>query len=148
MLKFCTKCGRYFIGASYIPNERCDVCGNITRIVPEEYFEDPSFQYKLSKEMEEKLRNELVKTSPDYDPKMYNRRDSIVAHNKEIDNKVEAFSKQQSQSQSNIPKCPTCGSTNISKIGTFNRMLSTGFLGLASGKIGKTMRCKNCGYNW
>ena len=48
----------------------------------------------------------------------------------------------------NKPKCPTCGSTNISKIGTFNRMLSTGFFGLASGKIGKTMRCKNCGYTF
>ena len=148
MLKFCTKCGRYFIGASYIPNERCDVCGNITRIVPEEYFEDPSFQYKLSKEMEEKLRNELVKTSPDYDPKMYNRRDTIVAHNKEIDNKVEAFSKQQKQSQSNIPKCPTCGSTNISKIGFGERMLSVGTFGLLSKKMNKTFKCKNCGMTW
>lgn len=53
-----------------------------------------------------------------------------------------------SSSNVNIPKCPTCGSTNISKIGTFNRMLSTGFFGLASGKIGKTMRCKNCGYTF
>ena len=48
----------------------------------------------------------------------------------------------------NKPKCPTCGSTNISKIGTFNRMLSTGFFGLASGKIGKTMKCNNCGYTF
>lgn len=48
----------------------------------------------------------------------------------------------------NKPKCPTCGSTNISKIGTFNRMISTGFFGLASGKIGKTMKCKNCGYTF
>ena len=50
--------------------------------------------------------------------------------------------------QSNIPECPTCGSTNITKIGTFNRMMSTGLFGLASGKIGKTMRCKNCGYTF
>lgn len=48
----------------------------------------------------------------------------------------------------NKPKCPTCGSTNITKIGTFNRMMSTGLFGLASGKIGKTMRCKNCGYTF
>ena len=48
----------------------------------------------------------------------------------------------------NVPKCPTCGSTNITKIGTFNRMMSTGLFGLASRKIGKTMKCNNCGYTW
>lgn len=53
-----------------------------------------------------------------------------------------------SNSNVNIPKCPTCGSTNITKIGTFNRMLSTGLFGLASGKIGKTMKCNNCGYTF
>jgi transposase-like protein len=48
----------------------------------------------------------------------------------------------------NVPKCPTCGSTNISKIGTLNRMASVGFFGLASSKIGKTQKCNNCGYTW
>ena len=64
------------------------------------------------------------------------------------DSNSHTINKQQFQSQSNIPKCPTCGSTNISKIGTFNRMLSTGLFGLASGKIGKTMKCRNCGMTW
>lgn len=43
------------------------------------------------------------------------------------------------------PKCPTCGSENITKIGNFNRMLSISFFGLASSKIGKTHKCNNCG---
>lgn len=46
------------------------------------------------------------------------------------------------------PKCPHCGSTNISKISTTSRMISTGLFGLASSKIGKTMQCKKCGYKW
>ena len=46
------------------------------------------------------------------------------------------------------PKCPHCGSTNISKISTTSRMISTGLFGLASSKIGKTMECKKCGYKW
>lgn len=50
--------------------------------------------------------------------------------------------------QSNTPKCPTCHSTNISKIGTLNRMVSTGLFGLASSKIGKTHKCNNCGTTW
>lgn len=46
------------------------------------------------------------------------------------------------------PKCPTCGSTNVEKISTANRMVSVGILGLASDKIGKQFCCKNCGYKW
>lgn len=48
----------------------------------------------------------------------------------------------------NIPKCPTCGSTNISKISDTKRFVTTGLFGLASSNIGKTMECKNCGYKW
>lgn len=48
----------------------------------------------------------------------------------------------------NKPKCPTCGSTNICKIGFGERMLSVGTFGLLSKKMNKTFKCKNCGYNW
>lgn len=47
-----------------------------------------------------------------------------------------------------IITCPTCQSTNISKIGTLNRMASVGLFGLASSKIGKTHKCNNCGTTW
>lgn len=49
---------------------------------------------------------------------------------------------------SSKPKCPTCNSTNIQKISTTKRMVSIGVFGLASGSIGKTMECKQCGYKW
>lgn len=48
----------------------------------------------------------------------------------------------------NVPKCSTCGSTDIKKISTVNRMVSTGLFGLASSKIGKTHKCNNCGTTW
>lgn len=48
----------------------------------------------------------------------------------------------------NLPKCPTCGSTNIKKISDLRR----GVHGLAWGILSKTARsqfeCKNCGYKW
>lgn len=50
--------------------------------------------------------------------------------------------------QQNIPKCPTCGSTNIKKISAGSRWLSTGLFGISSGKMGKSMECKNCGYKF
>ena len=45
-------------------------------------------------------------------------------------------------------KCPSCGSTNVSKISTVNRAFSVGLFGLASSKIGKTHKCNNCGTTW
>ena len=50
--------------------------------------------------------------------------------------------------EKSIPKCPTCGSTNIQKISGTKRWLSTGLFGLASSDIGKNMYCKNCGHKW
>ena len=48
----------------------------------------------------------------------------------------------------NIPKCPTCQSTDVKKISGSKRWLTTGLFGIASGDFGKTMECKNCGYKW
>ncbi len=49
---------------------------------------------------------------------------------------------------SNIPKCPTCGSTNIKKISGTKRWIGTGLFGLASSNLGKTMQCNSCGAKW
>lgn len=48
----------------------------------------------------------------------------------------------------NVPKCPTCGSTNIRRISTLDRAVSIGILGIFSGKIGKNYECLNCKAKW
>lgn len=52
------------------------------------------------------------------------------------------------QKELNKPKCPTCGSANVSKISGAKRWLSAGLFGFASSDIGKTMVCRNCGFKW
>lgn len=47
-----------------------------------------------------------------------------------------------------IPKCPTCGSPNLSKIGAGSKLLDVAFWGFASGKVRKTFHCDDCGYEW
>ena len=86
---------------------------------------------------------------------------SIEEYNKqinkqfEVENKISEYQKKkQLEIQSKnlkimnnnncVPKCPTCGSTNIKKISTANRIVSTGLFGLASSKIGKQWHCNNC----
>lgn len=49
---------------------------------------------------------------------------------------------------SNIPKCPTCSSTDIQKIGGMERVGSVAMLGIFSKKINKSFKCKSCGYTW
>lgn len=48
----------------------------------------------------------------------------------------------------NQPHCPTCGSTNIQKLDVIDRAVSVGMFGLASNKINKSFKCKNCGHTW
>lgn len=48
----------------------------------------------------------------------------------------------------NKPKCPTCSSTNVQKIGVGERVVSVAMLGIFSEKINKSFKCKNCGYTW
>ena len=62
--------------------------------------------------------------------------------------KIEARKKTQQEKQANIPKCPTCGSTNIKKISGTKRWFSTGILGIGSSDVGKSMQCNSCGYKW
>lgn len=52
------------------------------------------------------------------------------------------------QREQNIPKCPTCGSTNICKISTGKKALGFATVGIFSSNFGKTMECKQCGYKW
>ncbi len=51
-------------------------------------------------------------------------------------------------SPTNTPKCPTCQSTNIQKIGKLEHAASVGVFGIFSKKINKTFKCDNCGYSW
>lgn len=46
----------------------------------------------------------------------------------------------------NIPKCPTCGSTNLSKITATQKVGKAALFGLfAVGDMSKTWKCNNCG---
>lgn len=50
--------------------------------------------------------------------------------------------------QSNQPKCPTCGSTNIEKISLTKKATGGLLFGIFSSDVRKQMHCKDCGYKW
>lgn len=53
-----------------------------------------------------------------------------------------------SSANKNVPKCPTCGSTNVQCIGTGEKAVSGALWGLFSTKIRKSYKCNNCKYMW
>ena len=54
----------------------------------------------------------------------------------------------QSTQPQNIPRCPTCNSTNIRKIKAGERTASIIGFGIFSRKANKTWKCENCGHLW
>ena len=53
-----------------------------------------------------------------------------------------------SSKNQNLPKCPTCQSTNIKKISDLSKAASVAMWGLLSQKVKKQWHCNNCGSEW
>ena len=53
-----------------------------------------------------------------------------------------------SATSDNQPKCPTCGSINVQRIGTGEKIVSGALWGLFSNKVHKSYKCNNCKYMW
>lgn len=58
------------------------------------------------------------------------------------------FEEEMREKMRNQPCCPTCGSYDIKKLDMVDRAISVEMFGLASNKINKSFKCKNCGYTW
>lgn len=76
-------------------------------------------------------------------------------HYKKVHKKKKKKNKQHSSNkpkqiiqQSNVPHCPTCGSTNIEKISMTRKAVGFLAVGILSSSVRNTYRCKNCGYKW
>lgn len=91
-------------------------------------------RYETDEQRKKRLDEQYGKDSPAYQQAV-------------IEQCIEA-ERERKQESSNTPKCPSCGSSNISKIGVVKRVVSTTIFGLASSKIGKTHKCNNCGTAW
>ena len=84
-------------------------------------------------------------------PKCNQQLIKLSTENKQLDKQVNEIKKEiqeYQENQSNIPKCPTCGSTNVEKISTKKKAIGFVAVGVFSSNFGKTMHCKNCGYKW
>lgn len=158
MVLYCKKCGRQLAELfDEKTHDNCDVCGSPFYEVPDEYIDN--FRWRDG-DGKKAVEEELVKTSPEFDPYLFEHRDEILRkQNEEWDRKM-AIGKARlngmstkealdtnGQGYKNKPiiTCPYCQSTNCEKISFGHRWLSTGLFGLASNDVGKQWKCKKCG---
>ena len=119
----------------------CPSCLNMSWIMDKDNGECPFCKIKMNDSIYGTFKDVMhytdnhpeLKQSPKFNEEAYNKRINYVP--------VEYGS-------SNSTKCPTCQSTNVSKIGTAERVGSVAMLGIFSKKINKSFKCKSCGYTW
>lgn len=162
-MKICLKCKRNL----FDKDNQCDRCGCTDIMDKKEYdilcskFESATDKEKQQLR-ESKEYGNICKYKFTVDPKntfekrneqskrdkaLYNQR--VKQCNQEIEERRERVRKKQAEQvrieeEQNTVTCPYCKSTNVSKIGTLNRIASVGLFGLASKKIGKQWHCNHC----
>lgn len=143
-LSYCKKCGRTMLDIFELKTI-CDVCGSEAYEVPSEYIDN--FRWRDG-DGKQALIEELVKTAPEFDQYLFDHRDEILAKQSAEFNAKMEHGKAILEERARVPKCPSCGSSNVSKIGVFGRAGAFRLVGFASSKIGKTHKCNHCGTTW
>lgn len=140
---YCDKCG--FISTT--KKEQCWCCNNTNYVeIPEKY---GVLHCGINDwDNREIIDEEVIKKSPNLDLYYFEHRNEIIKQKNEVANAAMAHGKEILGEQNRTAHCPSCGSKNVSNVGTFSRMVSVGLFGLASSKIGKTHKCNNCGTTW
>lgn len=162
---YCEKCGHV---GHIVFNKKCKNCGTKMKLLPE----DLKYKYHIfvedwsqTSDEEELLRKENFVMGELRDTPLF----SIEDYQKQVQKKIElnqrlndyekqkmleqqaknlARMQKEKDKQNCIPKCPTCGSTNIEKISVSKKAFGGAMFGIFSSDVRNTMHCKNCGYKW
>lgn len=125
----------------------CDCCNSTLKYIPNEFLIGKR-KCIFNDERKDEFIQEYIKSSPEFDQNLFDHRDEILAKQSAEFNAKMAHGKAVLEEASQVPKCPTCQSTNIRKMGGVERGASIWAFGLFSRKINKTFKCNQCGYTW
>lgn len=151
----CPNCNEknFYIGRQKNPCVRCgtiiesDKCETIT-ITKEPFIECPMCGTKYAQPVTKcTAKDKKWKSICGFDYNIIDNIEEIAKTNEEKERKQQEMLEYELE-HPNIPKCPTCGSTNIEKLSFTKKVISIGGLGILSNKIGKTYQCKNCKSTW
>lgn len=145
---YCPKCGQCNF-VTFKSDCLCKVCKSKMIETPPEYGLTEQNWLQLSSDefnqIKQRLFDEVISKSPEFDAELYNRKDSILEEEDRLMEEALAPWKASLERGEEQVKCTYCQSTNVKKIGFLSRAVSAELFGLGSGKIGKQWHCKNCG---
>ena len=155
-IMYCPVCG--YVDYKHETNT-CQYCGHVLKDSdhPLKEAKDKGGYRSLLTHVEEDIVERFVKTNAEFQEKVYIQRlresdEQLRLADERVQKKWDAqkaeYEKILAERAANAPRCPTCGSTDLKKIDALDRAISVSFLGLASGKIGKSFKCNHCGYMW
>ena len=107
-----------------------------------EYYVNKSIEKYGDRTHWREFLDEEAKENPEYNPNTTEHTASN-AFEQQIN---EIFSTQ--RNNTDIPKCPTCGSTKLKKISGVKRAAHMWTFGLFSKTSYSQFECENCGYKW
>ncbi len=144
MLCYCKKCGRIVQEVYGRDKQICDYCHSILEYIPKQFLIGKR-GIALNDDLKQQFIDEYIKSSPEFDQYLFEHRDEDLFKRRMEDSaKLEHGKAILAQT----PKCPSCGSSNISSIGVLDRAVSFSMVGFASSKLGKTHKCNHCGTTW
>lgn len=129
----CPNCGRL----KYWPDISCMHCSCVMVNYQRWTNADEKGKKKILSEYKQPSTYHPVEGHPD-----------LLEEDDKIDAKVRKELAEEQARKQYTPKCPTCGSPNLSKIGAGSKLLDVAFWGFASGKVRKQFHCDDCGYEW
>lgn len=149
MIKFCNKCYENHINNGMCNHgyfwclkqdvEYCPICADKLENINFP-FEDLKILTSISNDV--RLYQSMIQ--------LYN--DDIIEYELKMSQFKTQYEQQESikqiQEKKNIPKCPTCGSTNIEKISVGKKIGGSFLFGIFSSDVRNTMHCKDCGAKW
>ena len=143
---YCDKCGNSNVRA---PGQLtiCGVCRNTLKVVPDSYLDETEF---LNEEMKQKLVEDLVLTSPNFDQYYFDNREEIQTQQIMEDLARQEYGKAIQEGRNKGNKfgitCPYCSATNVKKITTTSKVAHTALFGVFSmGRNSKNYHCNHCG---
>lgn len=147
MLCYCKKCGRIVQEEYNNSEQKCDYCNNNLEYIPQQFLIGKR-GIAINDELKDQFINDYIKSSPEFNQYLFEHREEDMFNKRMSDRAKLAHGASILEEKSRVPKCPTCGSTNIRKMSGVERGASIAAFGIFSKKINKTFKCGNCGYTW
>ena len=136
LISYCPKCGHIeTLGIS----KTCDYCGSPLKET--EYIFDEAIEYgDIKPEIRKAIFEKYIKNNPLYSE------EAVKDREEKEDWEMISLPSSYKPKEDNIPKCPICQSTNLSKITNTRKAGKIALFGIfGAGDLGKTWKCNNCG---